>query len=153
MGQAIKLIRKLCDRVSCGRMPLRVLWKQRIFTKILCDRVQDVKRFATHPVTSLVKFPPGSRANITIFKVPSEIQLPQVSCPLLQVLQQDLNVVTVSLATLSRAIYRNDGCVKLKLGCKTEETAEHFHVWSTCGKMRHAYRRTRKSTVTMERGT
>ena len=26
---------------------------------LLCDRVQGVERFATHPVTSLVKYPPG----------------------------------------------------------------------------------------------
>ena len=61
---------KLFDRVSCGRMPFRVLLKQWILAKFLCDRVyfwpifyatgyrvgRDLPRTA---VTSLVNYPLG----------------------------------------------------------------------------------------------
>ena len=66
------MIRKSCDRVSCGRTPFRFLMKQWILEKILmrqgillgnflCDRVQGVQRFATHPrhFPSQVPPPPG----------------------------------------------------------------------------------------------
>ena len=31
-----------------------------LFGNFLCDRVQGIERFATHPVTSPVKYPPGT---------------------------------------------------------------------------------------------
>ena len=63
------MIRKLCDRVSCGRKFFRFLLKQWILAKFLCDRVYfwaifyatgyRVWRALPHtPVTSLVKYPP-----------------------------------------------------------------------------------------------
>ena len=63
------MIRKLCDRVSCGRKFFRFRLKQWILAKFLCDRVYfwaifyatgyRVWRALPHtPVTSLVKYPP-----------------------------------------------------------------------------------------------
>ena len=65
------MIKKLCDRVSCGGTPFRVI-KTMDFGKIFmrqgillgnffCDRVQSVERFATHPrhFPSQVPPPPG----------------------------------------------------------------------------------------------
>ena len=67
--RVLQLIRKLCDRVSCGSTPFRVIMKQRILAKLLSDRVYFWEIFyATGyrvlsdlphtPVTSLVKYPP-----------------------------------------------------------------------------------------------
>ena len=66
----MQLIRKLCDRVSCGRKPFRVLMKQWIFAKFLWDRVyfwaifyatgyRVLSGLPHTPVTSLFKYPPG----------------------------------------------------------------------------------------------
>ena len=72
MRLGIKLIRKLCDRVSCGKTFFRVLLKQWImyaFGKSLCDSTQGVEWFSAHPryfpsqVPSLVKFPPPPEIN------------------------------------------------------------------------------------------
>ena len=65
----LQLIRKLCDRVSRGRMPFRVLLKQWILAKFyvtgyillghtLYDRVQGVERFAAHPRHFTSQVPP-----------------------------------------------------------------------------------------------
>ena len=70
MRQGIRIDKKIMNRVSCGRMPFRVLLKQWILAKFLCDRVYfwaifyaigyRVWRDLPHtPVTSLVKYPLG----------------------------------------------------------------------------------------------
>ena len=64
------MIRKLCDRVSCGSTPFRVIMKQWILAKFLCNRVyfwtffyatgyRVLSGLPHTPVTSLVKYPPG----------------------------------------------------------------------------------------------
>ena len=60
---------RLCERVSCGSTPFRVIMKQWILAKFfmrqgillgnfLCDRVQGVERFATHPRHFPCQVPP-----------------------------------------------------------------------------------------------
>ena len=76
------MIRKLCDRVSRGSTPFRVIMKQWILVKFLCDRVYfSAILYATGyrvlsglphtPVTSLVKYPPppppGRRTTEVLF--------------------------------------------------------------------------------------